>query len=342
LLVSAALGLGALARRGRAGQALAALGALVAVVAPRSTWSPQRAHFAEASSNIAEQQVVVGSKLRAIVPRPRRVFVGDAGAIPFVSRLPALDGLGLGGYRALPFARASVHGVPAVLELIERLAPTERPDVLAIYPSWWPGLAGEFGSRLDAVSLAHNVICGDREKVLYAADWSSLAPASEQRPGAVDALDVGDLVDERAHGYTMPAPEGGWVIGSKRLDARGNLRFDAGRILPAGRADSFTVRPDVARGPATLALRTDDELRGRIRLERERPRGVVVERVELEVSPATSSPPTSSPSGPTWVELRLPLLDVGGGDVLRIVALVGAYRSFHAWLLRDAGATDPW
>ena len=30
--------------------------------------------------------------------------------------------LGLGGFHQLPFARASVHGVPAVVELIERLA----------------------------------------------------------------------------------------------------------------------------------------------------------------------------------------------------------------------------
>jgi hypothetical protein len=337
LLASAALGLGALARRGRVGQAAAGLATLLLVLGPRATWSRQRAHFAEASSNVADQQVALGAKLRAMTPPPRRVFVGDAGAIPFVSHLPALDGLGLGGYHALPFARASVHGVPAVLELIERLAPSERPDVLALYPSWWPGLAGEFGPRLDSVTLAHNVICGDREKVLYAADWSSLAPAGEQRPGAVDALDVADLVSEREHRYTMPAPEGGWAIGSKRLDARGRLRFDAGRIIPAGRAEAFTVRDDVERGPATLALRTDDELRGKIRVERERPRGTVVEEIELEVLP-----PHPSPSGPTWVEPRVPLSDVGGGDLVRVVAVSGAYRSFHVWLLRDASTTGAW
>lgn len=337
LLSGAALGLGALARRGRLGQAAAGFAVLALVLGPRARWSPERAHFAEASSNIAEQQVAVGERLRAMTPRPRRVFVGDAGAIPFVSRLPALDGLGLGGYHALPFARASVHGVPAVVELIERLEPSERPDLLAIYASWWPGLAGEFGPRLDSVTLAHNVICGDREKVLYAADWSTLAPAGETRPGAVDALDVGDLVSEREHGYTMAAPDGGWVIGSKRLDARGDLRFDAGRILPAGRAEAFTVRRDVERGAATLALRTDDELRGRIRVERERPRGTLVEQVELAVLP-----PAATPSGPRWVELRLPLSDVAGGDVVRVVAVVGAYRNFHAWLLRGPSASRAW
>jgi hypothetical protein len=185
------------------------------------------------------------------------VLLNDAGAIPYMSGLPAIDGLGLGGYRGLPFARASVHGVPAVVELIERLDPAERPDVLALYPGWWAGLADVFGRRADAVVIEDNVICGAAEKVIYDADWSPLAPPGATRQGAIDELDVGDLMSERAHGYVLPAPRGGWVIGAVLDDGAGTRRFDAGRIVPEGREEQFFVAGGVARGPAILALRTD-------------------------------------------------------------------------------------
>src|SRR5690606_10381861 len=98
-----------------------------------------------------------------------------------------------GGSYGLPFARASVAGVPAVIELVERLPPARRPAWLVVYPGWWPGLVDVFGRRVDAVRIDDNVICAAAEKVVYAADWSPL----EQRAG----LDVGDLVDERAFGH---------------------------------------------------------------------------------------------------------------------------------------------
>src|SRR5262249_48432244 len=88
-------------------------------------------HYPRASRNLAEQQVEVGRRLREL--GAEHIFVGDAGAIRYVSDLPVIDGLGLGGYRDLPFARASVHGIPSVIELIERLPANERPDTLAIY-----------------------------------------------------------------------------------------------------------------------------------------------------------------------------------------------------------------
>src|SRR5262249_15049823 len=214
LLTAAALGAGALAVRGPSGRAAAAVGGAVAIGAPAGAFPRQIAHFARASANIAGQQVEVAARLARSVPTPRRVLVGDAGAIPYLSGIDAIDGLGLGGYRGLPFARASVNGVPAVVELIERLPASERPDVLALYPSWWRGLADVFGRRVDAVKIADNVICAADEKVIYAADWSALADAAEAREGAVDELDTGDLVSEREHAYEVPAPRGGWVIGA--------------------------------------------------------------------------------------------------------------------------------
>ena len=327
LLAAAAIGAASLARRGRLGGALAAGALAVAVVAPARAFPRQIDHFARSSANIAGQQVVIAARLGALSPRPRQVLVGDAGAIPYLSGLPAIDGLGLGGYRGLPFARASVHGVPAVVELIERLPLDERPDVMALYPSWWPGLADVFGRRLSAVRIEDNVICGADEKVLYAADWSALAPPGEAREGAIDAIDVADLVDERAHDYEGSFPRGGWVVGRVLALGDGAPRFDAGRIVPQGRAESFAIHllPAASNGTAALVLRTDGGGEGAIRVTVERSGTVVATRdAELPARPDDR-----------WHEIHVPLGPVRDGDRVRVFALRTAFRDFHAWLLRE-------
>ena len=325
MILAAALGIGAIARRGAIGAITAACLLLIALIAPSSWFPRQIDHFARASGNIAEQQVEVGRRLRARAPAPRRVLVGDAGAIPYVSGLAALDGLGLGGYRDLPFARASVHGVPAVIELIERIDPADRPDVLALYPSWWPDVVDHFGRRVDAVRITDNVICAADEKVIYEADWSLLAAPEDHRAGVIAVLDVADLVSERAHAYEAPVPRGGWVIGAI-LAAPGGAarRFDAGRIVPEGREESFRIPADVAGGPATLALRTDGG--GAQTLQ------IVVNRDNREVHASSIPVPPRPPHA--WFEVRAPLPDVAAGDQIRVRAERGVWRSFHTWILR--------
>jgi hypothetical protein len=181
-----------------------------------------------------------------MVPRPRRVLLNDAGAIPYLSGIAPLDGLGLGGFRGMPFARASVQGVAAVVELIERLPPDERPDVMAIYPAWWGEVATRFGRRIDAVRIVDNVICAADEKVIYAADWSLL-------DADTGGIDIGDLLDERAHGVEAPG-----AIVSHVLNDGEVLRWDAGRsgslsFVAERAADAVAVRID-ADSHGTLSI----------------------------------------------------------------------------------------
>jgi hypothetical protein len=324
LVVAAILGVVTLARRPSVRFAVPVL-VLVAMGAPLVRELPRQIdHFARASANIVEQQVEVGHRLAALVPTPRRVFVGDAGAIPYMSGLPALDGLGLGGFRGLPFARASVHGVPAVVELIERMAPSDRPDVFALYPSWWQGLADEFGRRIDAVRIDDNIVCAADEKVIYRADWSALEGNRDERPDVIDRLDVADLVAETEHGYDAATPRGGWVVGRVLKLADGTRRFDAGRIVPEGRHESFAVAERVSAGPATLVLRTDPGEARAIEIRIERPqRGTQSFSVEVPARPPQ-----------WWFETRLVLSDVRGGDRITILARRGAWTTFTAWLVR--------
>ena len=323
ILAAAALGAAAIARRGplAGASAVALLG--FAVVAPSGAFPKQINHFAQASANVEQQQAEVARRLAARSPRLRRVLVSDAGAIPYLSGLPALDGLGLGGYRDLPFARASVHGIPAVIELIERLPDKARPDVMALYPSWWPGLVDVFGTREDAVRIDHNVICGADEKVVYRADWSLLGDAGEARAGAVDEIDVGDLVSERAHDYVFPGPRGGWVIGAALALPDGRRRFDAGRIVPEGKSESFSIREGVV-GKSVLVLRTDGGGEGVLRARVSRGGRVVF---EAEV-------PIPARSGDRWHEVKVPWGDVRKGDRMTLTAARGAWRGYHVWVVR--------
>ena len=129
-------------------------GAFVTVVAlalfvihQRAKMRDQIWFFGRACRNIRDQHIIAGRVLKQLSPQPKRVLVGDAGALLYASDLPGVDLIGLGGFHDLPFARAGVTGLGATLELLERVVPAERPDVFAIYPSWWGDLpAGSGGA----------------------------------------------------------------------------------------------------------------------------------------------------------------------------------------------------
>ena len=205
--------------------------------------------FGRASRNIRDQHIMAGRALHEMSPRPKRVLVGDAGALLYASDLPGLDLIGLGGYHNLPFARAGINGLGATLELIERVAPHDRPDLFAIYPSWWGDLPSWFGRRLFEVPVRGNVICGGSEKVIYRADWHALDRSAQPRSlssgeQVIDELDVADLVSEREHDYEFPHPSAGFVDAKVLGDVAAGQHemFDAGRRIPRGRSETFKLR----------------------------------------------------------------------------------------------------
>ncbi len=338
LVLGGIVGLAAMLRRRRWRLVGAAL-ALVAIVAPLGQFPRQTAHFAQASANILAQQGEVARRLARRQPLPRRVFINDAGLIPYLSGLHALDGLGLGGFQRLPFARASLNGPPAVIELIERLPPEQRPDVLAVYTKWWPGLVDVFGRKIDEVAITDNVVCGSEVKTIYRADWSSLGPAPSSSSGSssvqvLDELDVADLVAERAHDYEYPKPEGGWTVGEQyRLASHGDfpiehgpagsLRWDAGRFIPPGRAESFRVVRAVPTTGANLVVRTDAATNAAVRVELWRG-----DRLLDQQTPTTGARQVGY-----WGQLTVRLQQVARGDRIRLVALDQGWRSFHIWLI---------
>jgi hypothetical protein len=219
----------------------------------------QKWFFGRACRNIRDQHIRAGGVLARL--RPRRVLVGDAGALVYASNRPGLDIIGLGGYHDLPFARAGVNGLAASIELIERMPEDERPDLFAIYPSWWGTLPTWFSSDVVArVPAPGNVICGGYEDVIYRADWHVLGTGERPRVaiGQVrDAIDFADLVSEHEHGYTVSRGSG-WTdmkILPDLADPRTDV-FDGGRILYAQATERFTLKNLEPHRATQLAFRT--------------------------------------------------------------------------------------
>lgn len=306
--------------------ALALLSVAITRQAPKHR--EQRWFFGRASRNIRDQQVRLGRFLAE--QKPRRVLVGDAGAILYASNRPGLDIIGLGGFHALPFARAGLHGLPASLELIERMAPSDRPDVLAIFPTWWGVLPTWFSSGVIArFPVEGNVICGGYEHVVYKADWHAFDGGSAPfalPPGDHEVtfeLDVADLVSERAARYAFDRPGNGWtdmrVLPHPKDEAR--EIFDGGRRIGGGRSERFVAPSPGARG-GHLVLRTAPEHDSTI--------SVRINGVAL--------PPLHVERADRWVELAVPIPgELSGANELSVeITPEGPsdFVDFHAWITR--------
>ena len=259
LLLAAALGVaGILARAWNAprNRNRLALAGLTAALGGFFAWQVAPAfrfqvwYFGRGARNIYDQQVGVGKVLRGdLEPRPQLVLLGDAGAIPYVTDAPALDLIGLGGYHGMPFARATRAHVGAAIELIEHLDAKQRPDVFALYPSWWDELPLWFGSRIREVPARGNVICGAPSKVLYRASWaplegSALPSRLEAAERVVAEFDWADVLSEAEVDYRrVPNSEG--RVALKLLPNPGRPErdlFDAGRHTPEGGRERFILR----------------------------------------------------------------------------------------------------
>ncbi len=185
----------------------------------------------------------------------------------------------------MSFTRAALSGEASTLELLQRVNRDERPELVALYPNWFPFITSRFGREIDRVTIEHNVICGGPTKIIARADWSALdgdiAPAN-----VLDEIDMADVDSELAHDYESPAPRGGWAVGNIRDGV-----FDGGRVVPAGMSESFVAHVDA---DVVLVMRSDEPIDAR------------VNDVEL----------AASRQGERWTEARAPLAVTRGARVV--------------------------
>jgi hypothetical protein len=292
----------------------------------------QKWFFGRASRNIRDQHLALGKYLAEL--KPKRVLVGDAGAILYESDRPGLDIIGLGGYHTLPFARASVHGLPATLELIERLQRDDRPDVLAIFPTWWGVLPIWFGDEvMRRFPVEGNVICGGYESIVYRANWRLLNTGDEMRweaprdwnGGLVErvraVLDVADLVSEKQHAYDFDPPQNGWTEMRVLPDPSDPQRdmFDAGRRIAVGKHESFSARGLVLGKRIHLVVRTAQEASTTVRVRID---GIDVGTLSLTRTDGWEETGLLVPAEYVHEKIRVELTNEGPGDLV----------DYHEWI----------
>jgi len=198
--------------------------------------SDEAQFFSRAWSNIYDQQIAAGKYIAAHTPANAVILLGDAGAIPYVSRRGAIDALGLGAYHGAPFTAAAPHGEAAMLEMIERLPPPMRPTHMALFPNWFPETVRFFGTEITRFTLTDNAITGGPVKALYTADFS---PMPSARVSHNDEIDIADIVSETEHAYTFPTPHDGFTRVVIRPISSGESLFDGCRVVGSGGRESF-------------------------------------------------------------------------------------------------------
>jgi hypothetical protein len=282
-------------------------------------------YFGRGARNIYDQQVSVGKVLRGeLQPSPRLVLLGDAGAIPYVTDAPALDLIGLGGFHGMPFARATRAHVGAAIELIEHLDEAQRPDVFALYPSWWDELPLWFGSRIGEVPARGNVMCGAPSKVLYRASWEPLDGSSrpfrlESGERVVAELDFADVLSEGAVVYRrIPDMEGRVALKLLPNLARPERDvFDAGRHTPEGSRERFRLRGIEAGRSVRLLVRAA-------------PVADVSVPVSVNGKPAGK---LELPRSDGWVEISLPLAETNGAPLDIELGASNERVLYHLWAI---------
>ncbi len=282
----------------------------------------QKWFFGRACRNIRDQHLRAGELIGRL--RPNRVLVGDAGALVYASHRPGLDIIGLGGYHDLPFARAGINGLAASIELIERMPDADRPEMLAIYPSWWGVLPTWFSSEVIArIPAPGNVICGGYEDVLYRADWHVLGTGDLPRVdiGTLrDTIDFADLISEREHLYTYSRGSG-WTdmkILPDLADARLDV-FDGGRILYPNASEHFVLRGLDAGHHALFAFRTAPAGATKFRI---RVAGADIASIALEPIEGWDERVVEIPAGRVTSTIDVEIANDGAGEL----------PLFHAWV----------
>ena len=311
--IGAALSLAALPKRAALGGAVV----LLALAAPKVPGQIQ--YFVACCANIRDQHVEVGLRV-AQLPADARILVGDAGAIPYVSSRHAMDALGLGRTAPLHLVNAAVQGEGSVVEEIESLPPDQRPTHFALYPNWFANLSSRFGTEIDRVTIAKNVIGGGPTKVLYRADWHALeGDETSERSGLLQEVDVAFLASEKRASYTSPQPHGGWTTLDVLKDDTGKDRFDAGRVIPEGMTESFSVSASPPESPlpcpCTITMRIDAGARGILL------RGAG----DLTLSPVVAG---------HWREAHIVVTKLDAGQRLVFEARGAEYRDHHIWVTR--------
>ena len=230
------------------------------------------------------------------------------------------------------FTKTARLGSAGIWEAIERLPAVRRPDVLAVYPSWFDPAFLQIHKQVYSQRLFRPSIAAGNPMNVYLADWSLAGRGNAPKDSAVVAqagtwmevaeVDVADLASETAAEYRFHVLDGAYdSILKLQKDGRGEPLMDGGRLVSGW--EEFTVTLPVG-AQVLLVSRTHAPFRV---------------RVEANGQDAGIWG-TSGGEGGHWLESAFPL----PADAIRDQKVTfritsddphhSAYGSFHYWIYR--------
>jgi hypothetical protein len=253
--------------------ALIGVAVLIGVVSV-PTWALRSA---QQGAGIREAALSPALWLRGNTPPDARIAVNDVGATAYFSDRPVVDMIGL---TTNGLAEPSVEGTGALYEALARMPADQRPTYFSVFTEFMDvdfedmsaaGVLSDeplttFQTRSPVRDVALGGVCqsngGCSQTDVWTADWSVVGSGDLPDvavPGRiVDHVNVGDPVDEAAHGYEVDRA----LIGMRpRTILRGEDRIDGRRIVDSGRevegGEHFTLRGLTPGVPATLTTRVE-------------------------------------------------------------------------------------
>ena len=253
--------------------AVVGVAVLIAVVSV-PTWALRSA---QQGAGIREAALSPAQWLRGNTPPDARIAVNDVGATAYFSDRTVVDMIGL---TTNGLAEPSVEGTGALYEALARMPADQRPTHFSVFTDFMDvdfedmsaaGVLSEeplttFQTRSPVRDAALGGVCqsngGCTQTDVWSADWSVVGSGDLPDvpvPGRiVDHVNVGDPVDEAAHGYEVDRA----LIGMRpRTILRGEDRADGRRMVDSGRevegGEHFTLRGLTPGVPVTLTTRVE-------------------------------------------------------------------------------------
>lgn len=124
--------------------------------------------------NINNQQVKIGSWLKANLPGEKAFGMNDIGAITFITKKYAVDMAGLVTPEVFRFQKMSYEdGAKALFRFLKE----KGVNYIIIYPDWFEYIMQNYANAFEPVysaRLTNNTICGGIEMFVYKINWDKI------------------------------------------------------------------------------------------------------------------------------------------------------------------------
>ncbi len=165
----------------------------------------------DSSRDIYYQQMAFSDWIRQNTPPDSRIGVNDTGAHKYMSDRYVIDLIGLTNNK---LRGAYFGGWGTIFDTLMTMPEEERPDYLLIHPNVFlngidESVAQSFLRPVYSLRVQNPIITAGDTETLYQVQWEYALLEPEKtylaRQGAqpLDSLNVGDVADEKAHGYKI-------------------------------------------------------------------------------------------------------------------------------------------